>query len=90
MEDPRVEYLESVHEMDATVSHLLAACQLVQKLGPEGVVLVANNNPNIILESFTALAELISTQRDFIKTLIEQKFEIYDELEKLSNDLRNR
>ena len=86
MNDPKIEYLESVHKKDAAIALMLNGIDLIMQGGPEGISEVARTQPDTLLQAFHMLAGVIQEMRADINEHVEARFELIDALEQLNQD----
>jgi hypothetical protein len=83
MSDAKLDYLAAVHKKQEAVQLMLDGAALVQNGGTEGIKTVALEQPEIILSAISALVSVIKVQQEEFLALVEDRFELLDQLEKI-------
>lgn len=84
MANPKIDYLQHLHDQSVRTSRLVENLTVVTSLTPEGLKDLATSHPDVVLKAFDVLGDLIQNQRETINSLAEDWMSALDALERIA------
>lgn len=84
-EDLKIEYLEALHAKSEATKMLVAGAQMIVDGGVEGILVVANEQPALVLNVLVALAAVIEKQNEELLEMAEARLTNLDFIESIAD-----
>lgn len=86
----KIDWLNTLHARREATQKVLDSTNLFTAGGPEVVQVIAKDNPELLIQAITMLRGVIERQEETFMQMAEEKLQMLDELEKISETLKKK